>query len=324
VSRTLAFAIVFLVTVGRSDSFAWSCDGHRAVAILAQRLLSAPTLNAVKAVLTASPADPALRRICDPLPNDIIADVAVWADEQRAADPSTGGWHFINFPIIVGSRTGDHSPYCSGGNCVIDAIVRQFRALRTSRSPRVRANALRFVIHLIGDLHQPLHASTNGDRGGNCFPVAYFSQEPQEDDRGNVSPNLHGVWDFNLVRSVMTAHGVSDAPALADALAQSSFPRTVAAREPTLARVRSWAQESNALARSVAYGALPVRVPAEPATALTLSSCDDNNHIARRLGALHERIGDPYERTSRPRVERQLRLAAQRLAATLKAAFPGQ
>lgn len=321
--RSTIVAIVLLLTAGRSDALAWGCDGHRAIAMLAERLLGPATLNRVRAVLAASPVDPALKRtICRDVPDDAIADQATWADDQRAADPSTAAWHFINFPLIVGANTADHRPYCRAGDCAVDAIAAQFRLLRTSPDATVRANALRFILHFVGDLHQPLHSTTNGDRGGNCVPVTYFSQAPVEDERGNYVPNLNRVWDVSLVQTLMTAQGLPDARALAAFLARPPFPRAVTASEPTQARVRTWARGANALARTVTYGRLPVQPAPEPATALTLSSCDDNNYIAARMASLDIRLGAPYEQASRPIVVGQMRLAGQRLAATLKAAFP--
>jgi hypothetical protein len=138
--RTAAMAAILLVTAGRSQAFAWGCDAHRAVAMLAERLLGTATRNAVTAMLSASPVDPNLRRGCDPVPSDLIADVATWADDERAADPATAGWHFIDFPRAVGSRTGTYTKYCGGGNCAIDAIVAQFRTLKTSSNVTRRAN----------------------------------------------------------------------------------------------------------------------------------------------------------------------------------------
>ena len=168
--------------------------------------------------------------------------------------------------------------------------------LKSSSDPAQRARALRFIIHLVGDIHQPLHVITNGDRGGNCFPVAYFARPPEEDDRGNFSPNLHGVWDSSVIATLMNAHGLPDVRALADYVAAPGvLPQAVTASAPTRASVTSWARDANVLARSVAYGRLPIAVPMEPATALTLTSCKDNHDVAHRLLALRERLADPYE-----------------------------
>src|SRR5207302_1576653 len=107
-------------------------------------------LAAGKATLAASPADPGLRHFCDPMPDDLLADVATWADDYRDVDPSTFGWHFVNVPRSVALTTANEPTYCSGGNCVVDAIAAQFRVLTTSSDAAVRASALRFIIHFVG------------------------------------------------------------------------------------------------------------------------------------------------------------------------------
>lgn len=321
--RPIAVTVGLLVAAGPSTAYAWGCDGHRAIVIVAERLLSAKTLGAVKAVLTASPPDPALRRACGALASDVVVDAATWADDYRDTDPGTAGWHFINFPRSIGAATGAYKKYCPNGNCIVDAIVGQFQTLKTSSDPERRANALRFIVHLVGDIHQPLHTITNGDRGGNCLPVTYFTEVPQEDDRHNFSPNLHRVWDVDAIRRLMSTRGLADARGLAGHVTQSPSPQTVAAAAPTAGAVNEWARASNREARDVAYGRLPVKVSVEPATAITLSSCDDNNHVARRMASFHERIDASYEQAIVPVIVSQLRLAGVRLASVLKAAFPG-
>ncbi len=321
--RTIALSVGLLISAGSTNAFAWGCDGHRAIVFVAEQLLSTATINAVKTVLTASPVDAALKRFCDPVPSDIIADVASWADDERDVNPVTGAWHFINVPRSVGAAPSAYGKYCLNGDCIIDAIVAQFKTLKkTSVDPTRKADALRFIIHLVGDVHQPLHAITNGDRGANCLPVTYFSQAPQEDDKGNFAPNLHRVWDADLIRTLMAAQHLADARALAAYIVQHGSTTSVVAQAPTTSRVKSWARASNALARTVAYGRLPVNPPLEPAAAITLTSCDDNNHVGRRMAKLHERLADGYAQASTPVIVRQLRLAGERLAAALEAAFP--
>src|SRR5438876_5203976 len=218
---TPVLAAVVLLSLGNADAFAWGCDGHRAVVFIAERLLPPATLAAAKQTLAASAVDPSLKHFCDPVPDDLLADVALWADEYRDVDSTTFGWHFVNVPRSVALTTANEPKYCPGGNCVIDAIVAQYHALTTSSDTAVKANALRFIIHFVGDLHQPLHATTNGDRGGNCVPVTYYDRVPQENPNGNgdYSPNLHGVWDSSTIRTLMTAQGLAGAHALADYVA---------------------------------------------------------------------------------------------------------
>src|SRR5205085_11694130 len=127
--------------------------------------------------------------------------------------------------------------------------VQQYAIAKTSSSPAARAQALRFLIHLIGDIHQPLHAIANGDRGGNCVPVTWFGQTPQAEGNGGASPNLHGVWDTQSVTRLMTAVGAATPSALAANLAPHASPSDVHARMPTQKRVVGWAAHANAMAK---------------------------------------------------------------------------
>jgi hypothetical protein len=309
---------------GCSDAAAWGCEGHRAVVYIAERLVPPAALARARTVLVASRADPALRRFCDPVPDDPLVDDAAWADDYRAVDPGTAGWHFINLPRQAALTSSNEQTFCPGGKCVVDAIVTQYRTLTTSADPLEKANALRFVLHLVGDIHQPLHATTNGDRGGNCVPVTYFDRAPQESPTtpNDFSPNLHGVWDASTIRTLMTARGLADARALAGYVAsQKALPASIDAQAPTAAVTTRWAEGSHEAGRNVVYGKLPADVGLEPATALTLSSCADNHDIVHRMLAKHVVIDATYEQSSIPVILDQLRLAGIRLAATLRAAF---
>ncbi|HEV3141838.1 MAG TPA: S1/P1 nuclease, partial [Vicinamibacterales bacterium] len=163
-----------------------------------------------------------------------------------------------------------------------------------------RASALRILIHLIGDIHQPLHAIANGDRGGNCVPVTYFGQAPQADANGSYSPNLHGIWDSQSVTRLMRAVGAATPSALATNLDLQASPSKIQAQMPSTTRVLAWAKQSNAAARSTSYGKLPKAVTIEPASQFTIASCDDNNHVAQRMAALNEVLGTAYDSAVRP------------------------
>jgi S1/P1 Nuclease len=320
--RAAALAVGLLLSGGLSEAFAWGCDGHQAVAFIAERLLSPASRKAVDSLLAASPVDQAIKAFCPPVPGDPLVDASTWADDYRSSTPATGSWHFINFPLAVGSRTANYKAYCPAGNCVIDAIVTQYRVLTTGANAKMKADALRFIVHFVGDLHQPLHATTNGDRGGNCLPVTFFGEAPVEDDRHNFRPNLHSVWDDGAIRHLMEAQRLTNSRALADYIAKVSPLRSVSAQAASASLVSSWARDADALARTVAYGRLPVKAALEPASALTLSSCADNNNVGQRMASLHEQLAETYQRASEPVILSQIRLAGERLAAVLKAAFP--
>jgi len=313
---------LILLSCASSNAYAWGCDGHRAITMLAERLLTPGVVANMRAVLAASPIDPAMKPYCLPVADDPIADASTWADDNRTLDPSTAGWHFINFPRVLGADLGDYEAYCRNGDCVVDAIVAQFNVLTTTTDPRTKGNALRYILHFVGDLHQPLHTTTNGDRGGNCLPVTYYDQPPMEDEQHNFRPNLHSVWDDLTIRRLMTTQNLRGARALADYTVQQGSLHSVRPQAPTADLVASWAKEANVLARRVTYGWLPVNVPMERANTYFVSTCDQNNHVSTRLAKLNERVDAVYEGASVAVILGQFRVAAERLAAILKAAFP--
>jgi hypothetical protein len=293
------------------------------VVFIAERVLSATTLGSVRSTLAAAPIDPSLRRFCDPVPDDAIADTSTWADDYRDVDATTAGWHFIDVPRGVTLSRSNARMYCPSGNCATEAITTQFRALITASDPAVKGNALRFLLHFVGDLHQPLHVTSNGDRGGNCVPVTYYDRVPQQGANGDFSPNLHSVWDTSTILTLMATRGLADARALAGYIvAQRPLPAAVAPSEPTRTVVTKWARESHALAERVVYPRLPVSLRVEPASAARLTSCTGNRDIVHRMLAKHEVIDAAYERASIPVIVDQLRLAGIRLAMVLKAAYP--
>ena len=313
--------LAFVVAIGCRDADAWGCDGHRAVVFIAERLLSPATLSRIRPDLAAAPIDPALRRFCEPVADDPIADSSTWADDYRDVDATTAGWHFIDVPRDATLTAASARTWCPAGRCVVDVIAAQFRVLRSADATS-KGNALRFLLHLIGDIHQPLHATTNGDRGGNCVPVTYGDRVPQQNDRGDWSPNLHSVWDTSTIRTLMATNGLDGPRALAGYVAaRQPLPAPVAATAPTKQVVVRWAQGAHALGQSVVYPRLPVAVPLEPRSAARLQSCADNRDVGKRMLARHEVIDSGYERSGLPVIVEQLRLAGIRLAAALEAAY---
>ena len=123
-----------------------------------------------------------------------LPGIAVWADDLRANDPDLGRrsakWHYVN--IAEHDCAYDAARACPGGDCVVEAIRTQAAILADRSLPRSqRAQALKFVVHFIGDVHQPLHAGFAHDKGGNDFQL-------NVDGRGS---NLHSLWDSGLLAS---------------------------------------------------------------------------------------------------------------------------
>lgn len=193
--RTFRFLAALLCMGAISTAAAWGQLGHGMVGELAQRHLD-PRASAEVAALLAGEPEPTL------------AGVAMWADDLRNSDPerfkATSRWHYIN---ATGGGCGyDLARDCPDGNCVVGAIETQ-RAILADRSQPIEArrDALKFIVHFIGDAHQPMHAGNRADSGGNGFQVSLRTPiEPEAYARskyidGVMGTNLHSVWDYYIL-----------------------------------------------------------------------------------------------------------------------------
>jgi hypothetical protein len=304
--RVLLFVGVALTAVQPASG--WGCKGHQIVALLAENHLTPRARAMVSDILAADPISPTLSRYCKQTGLDAFADSSTWADDERGVRPDTAPWHFIDIPR--GAREGNVSKYCSPATgCVTSALAAQMRVLRDPKaSAQARGDALRFVIHFVGDVHQPLHASTNNDLGGNCVPVSFFGRSPTESRPGSgiFDPNLHEVWDVEIIERF----SAGESPAqVAKELDQKFQAREVAwqSAPPDFA---AWAWESHQLAENTAYGKLPHRIPIETPRAVTGCAAGNN-------AAIDESLGADYQSTAAPVVQEQLAKAGIRLAALL-------
>ena len=188
--------LIFLLTLlAAGPTLAWGQLGHRMVGELAQRHIS-PAAKAEVAMLLAGEADPTL------------GGVAMWADQLRDTDPdrfkATSRWHYIN---AQGGGCGlDMARDCADGGCVVSAIDAQLAILADRARPlQARRDALKFVVHFVGDVHQPMHAGNRTDRGGNNFQVSLRTPlEPEAYARKNyvdgvMGTNLHSIWDYYIL-----------------------------------------------------------------------------------------------------------------------------
>ena len=289
---------------------AWGCRGHETIAALAEKHLTAETKQVLLALLNANPIDPQLKRYCGGAGTDPFVDASTWADDERSKDPSTGPWHFIDIPLSVTSESQVKN-FCGANGCVTKAISEQLAILKDKTAHAAkRAAALRFIIHFVGDLHQPLHATTNGDRGGNCVPVKYFRRNPH--DRNNVyTPNLDHIWDTEIPESQMQG---ADPVEFADHLdAQFSF--SFAAWQQGGMKLESWAWDGHQHAVDTAYGVLGTPISFEPD--VTVNSCADNNNIGQRMLHKHIVVTTNYQDQAASVVEERLAQAGIRLAMIL-------
>jgi hypothetical protein len=310
----LLFALVSLPAPAR----AWGCKGHQVVALLAEKHLTPHALAMAKKTLAEGPIDPNLSRYCKEGCSDPLADASTWPDDIRSIRPEASPWHYIDIPR--GATLHDVEKFCGPTKgCVTRAIADQLAILRSSEvEPLKRADALRFLIHFVGDLHQPLHAITNNDQGGNCVPVAFFDALPQvrNPQSESYAPNLHGVWDTNILERATTGKTVDQ---VAEDLDQS-FQSKIAQWQRGPANVDGWARESYQLAMKNVYGKLPVRIPVE--TPQSITSCADDNHVSTRMRDLNERLVEPYQNMAAPIVRQRLAQAGARLALLLNQLWP--
>ena len=181
---------------------AWNGQGHRLVALVAANHLTPVARQQVPTLLGS----------------ETLADVAVWADQYLLGNNQTSYWHYVNIPPDAAAYDRDRDcprqpGVAAGGrgdtwrDCVVDRIrYNQERLADTSLDRADRAIALKFLVHLVGDVHQPLHA-LGVERGGNGIRVSVFGSATCRYDDGTPHPcNLHGVWDTALI----TRRGLSD------------------------------------------------------------------------------------------------------------------
>ncbi|HVW11787.1 MAG TPA: S1/P1 nuclease [Bryobacteraceae bacterium] len=305
--RVLFAVAVFLAP---ASLFGWGCDGHRIVAFIARAHLTPDVSQEVDRLLRSSPVAASGNRNCPDSPADAMAAVASWADDIRSR-VKNGVWHYIDIPRSVTERVS-LAPWCpplalssegkDAAGCVVDAIQYFSKILADkTRSDPERAEALRYLIHFTGDIHQPLHDIDDSDQGGNCDPVRFSGDEN--------STNLHSLWDTRLLQAEMqkaSITGTAEFAAILDTRFASLYPAL--SKEPA-GDSESWSWESNALARNVAYGKL------EPAVAMvtpgTIVACPDRRQT---VGALQIVIGDAYTIPAQRVIDEQLARAGFRLA----------
>lgn len=235
-SGVFAGALLFVCCCAPS-AWAWGPQGHRTVGAIADRLLT-PASHAVVAQLLADDLD----KFGNPSGRTTLEEVSDWADELHGTEAARGRWHYDDVPICGSSEL---ARYCPDGQCNTEQLKRLIGVLADTRAaPRERNEALKWIVHLVGDIHQPLHAADNGDRGGNLVQVALVGV------RTRGRENLHRAWDNDLVKMALHARGRQQPPRDIDTLAVEARKLTA---EVGQGSPDSWAVESNNLARNVAY-----------------------------------------------------------------------
>lgn len=219
-----SYALVLLLPLGLirepvPEGVRWWDFGHRIVARIAEPRLTPHTREAIREVLGGQG----------------LADASVWADNIRQYRHDADPLHFVNIPLS--DTAYDPGRHCRDGRCIIAAIAADRKVLADPAASALdRAEAVRFLVHFMGDLHQPLHVSDNGDRGGNQRTV-YLS--------GDLT-NLHKVWDGQLLERYKLTE-----QAYLDQLHQEMDTLDLAGLER--GSVVDWAMEGHRIAVAHAY-----------------------------------------------------------------------
>jgi hypothetical protein len=231
--KNCAVIFIFLILLCTSSS-AWGPEGHRIVADIAETRLTATARMQVKELLG----------------NDDLAAVSIWADEMKGERPETYGWHFVDIPMDGSGfseqrdcfRPDEKHPYTlqDHQNCVVDRIT-MFKQVLADRnaSRQDHIEALKFLVHFVGDVHQPMHAIGEA-RGGNDIHVSEFGLT----QCGKYTCNLHFAWDTGLIEHA----GISEKRYVA------RLNELIASRKLTVqadGTPAEWANESFLLAKRV-------------------------------------------------------------------------
>jgi hypothetical protein len=169
--------LVWLMAVVVSFSMmSWGFTGHRTIAKIAENHLSIKAQTAIK----------------DLLGDTSLAQISTYADEIRSKPEfkKTSGWHFINLPLGLSYHQFKKEVKHLTEENVYGQLQKFENELKDPNATRAeKIFALKFIVHLVGDLHQPMHVSRESDQGGNKIQVTY-------DGKGT---NLHSLWDTRLL-----------------------------------------------------------------------------------------------------------------------------
>jgi len=270
--RALRYLAVALLLTLPAFSFGWGGEGHQIVALIAEKHLSPAIQQQIKDLLDGA-------EISD-------AEIANWADQIRNERLDTRAWHYVNIPLEADGF--DRKRDANHGDNVIDKITDFSHILADKSKPKKdRAEALKFLVHFVGDLHQPLHcAERNHDKGG---------QDVMLDFPGQDKPcNLHFVWDTLLIRQYIDRGRIADYAYSIDARIPAKSIDDLSKGTPI-----DWANESRAVAAKYVYAGFP------------------QNSSPQRVEAR-------YIEGSKVIVEQQLARGGLRLAAILKTALDGK
>ena len=249
--KMLRFVAAVLPALGfAAPASAYWEFGHQTVARIAYANVTPRTQAAIRTLLAETPL------LDTPeCPATTIEGASTWADCVKPLKGPDGksrfgyayNWHFQDVNICQPFTLEEA---CKDGNCVSAQITRDVAILKDRRAPaKARAQALVFLIHFVGDLHQPLHAGEKGDKGGNDVAAVYGGYGPRRF-------NLHSIWDGTLAERAITS-----GPSLVRRYPAAERRRIAAGT------VTDWSRESWQVAHDVVYASALHGDPCAPSPA---------------------------------------------------------
>lgn len=268
----------------------WWETGHQTVARIAAAHLTPAARTRVARILDVADTPEAVA--------DGLAKASTWADETKN-DTKTGEWHYID--LTLQDQKSDIPLRCKDDNCA-PARIRLFAAQLSTRTPAAGSRwsdleALRFLVHFVGDVHQPLHDISDADLGGNCEHL---------DPPIGKAKNLHALWDGEIVNALE----MDDKTLAADLEKDIHLMADDQQRELAGGNPNDWVWESHELAEKDIY--FKLHIPVEPVE--FPANCGD---APLAINDFKPRIDMLYIDTMKPVVREQLTKAGLRLALLL-------
>lgn len=237
--------ILITVFIFSTNVFAWNDVGHRVVGQIAYDQLTSTAKNKIDALTEVM--------FHSPYPSARFLRAGTWPDRIKKQTTQYNTWHYINLPYVK----DDVKPLPVNPENVVTEITRAEKIVSdTSQTPVRRAKYLSFLIHFIGDIHQPLHCTTlynkqflQGDRGGNLYPI-----------HSPIAKNLHQFWDEGLGLFYSPPHLYAFKYNQVQAIAtqwMSEYPRSFFAKQLSVQSPMQWALESHHIATTFVY-TLPI------------------------------------------------------------------
>lgn len=237
--------LIWMLALLPLAALAWGPEGHAVISEIAESHLTPATRQAVREILgTQNLAD---------------YEVASWPDIIRGTKeyaekyPNNGRWHFVEFDVTLRYNDEFELKLPADGQDIVSQIKRWRDDLASGKlDPEGRLDGLRFLVHFVGDVHQPMHCAYRyGDMGGNMIPVNSFQGQHYSfgpDSQMDYSQSIHSVWDEALVNELLAGRG---AKAVAKQLNQEITGQQVgwwSSDDPYI-----WAVDSYWRARKEAY-----------------------------------------------------------------------